>query len=142
MKKIVYNIGLCDGCFKCHTACSNVHKNTDGQSCRKMKRIHNPIDNYARIITDACRHCDEPICANNCPNEAIYRNEETGFIIVDKEKCTGCQICSFVCPYDIPKFVKGKMIKCDGCNDIVLKGGIPACVEICDRKALRIVDVK
>ena len=135
-------MSLCDGCFKCHAACADAHPDKDGQSCRKIRKITNPVNNSMRLITDACKHCEEPICANNCPQFAISRDEETGFMIVDEDKCIGCKICSLVCPHDIPKFVNGKMLKCDGCNDLVKAGKLPACVAACDKKALRLVDDK
>ncbi len=67
---------------------------------------------------------------------------ETGFVITHEENCIGCQICSFVCPFDIPKFANEKLVKCDGCNDRVKAGLLPACVEACESHALRIVDLK
>ncbi|WP_300278887.1 4Fe-4S dicluster domain-containing protein [Peptacetobacter sp.] len=140
MKNIIYNIGLCNGCFDCHTACAKIHSDKGGQSCRKMKRIDNPIDNSLKLITDACRHCDDPTCANNCPQFALSVDPITGFVILDEDKCIGCQICSFVCPFDVPKFINGKMVKCDGCNDRVKKGLLPACVESCERNALQLVE--
>ena len=43
----------------------------------------------------ATRHCS--VCFGCCPSEAI-RTNETGHALIEKEKCSGCGICTRVCP--------------------------------------------
>ena len=142
MKKIVYNMDLCNACFKCHASCAKVHSDKEGLSCRKMKRVENPVTNSFRLITESCRHCEDPTCMNNCSHDVFSVDPETGFVLTNDENCIGCQICSFVCPFDVPKFLNEKIVKCDGCNDRVKAGLLPACVEACESHALRLIDCK
>jgi NADPH-dependent glutamate synthase beta subunit-like oxidoreductase len=37
-----------------------------------------------------CHHCTEPDCALACPEDAITKDPETGVVLHDTEKCTGC----------------------------------------------------
>ncbi|KZX14141.1 4Fe-4S binding protein [Methanobrevibacter curvatus] len=37
------------------------------------------------------------ICFNNCPNDAIFKNDYGGYV-VDRFKCNGCGICQYSCP--------------------------------------------
>lgn len=39
-------------------------------------------------------------------------------------------------------FQMKKIVKCDGCNDRVKAGLLPACVEACESHALRLIDCK
>ena len=67
-----------------------------------------------------------------CPQRAIYQDEETGFILVEKEKCTGGRTCEAACPMQVIRFDKnGKMAKCDGCIEEIRNGRKPACVRTC-----------
>ncbi len=163
MKKIVYNVDICNACFKGHAACAQVQSDKEGLSCRKMKRVENPVTNSFRLITESCRHWEDPTCWNNCAHDVFSVDPITGFVITNDENCIGCQICSFVCPFDVPKndencigcqicsfvcpfdvpkFLNEKIVKCDGCNDRVKAGLLPACVEACESHALRLIDCK
>jgi NADPH-dependent glutamate synthase beta subunit-like oxidoreductase len=37
-----------------------------------------------------CHHCKDPACAIACPEDAITKDPETGIVLHDKDKCTGC----------------------------------------------------
>jgi NADPH-dependent glutamate synthase beta subunit-like oxidoreductase len=37
-----------------------------------------------------CHHCKEPDCALACPEDAITKDPQTGVVLHDTEKCTGC----------------------------------------------------
>ena len=97
-------------------------------------------------------HCDNPACATICPFSANHKYK-TGAVVIDKDICFGGAKCRTVCPWDIPQRQSGVgiylnlvptlagngvMFKCDLCQDRLLKGEEPACVQACPRNALLI----
>ena len=79
-------------------------------------------------------HCTRPACAEVCPTDAINKRAEDGIVVVDRDKCNGCQDCFSACPYGVPQFgYDGTMQKCDFCIEI---GGGPACAASCPAEAL------
>lgn len=89
----------------------------------------------------ACQHCTNAGCVNMCPAGALYKDEETGMVTYDQDKCIGCQNCSAACPYDVPRYEDrgGKTVinKCSGCVDRIAQGMMPACVTTCQPGALQ-----
>ena len=108
----------------------------------------------------ACMHCDDPPCANACPNQAIYKRSD-GIVLVDKEKCAGAGECMKACPYDViimtpetdyfpgdsmPAYemyvpphrvhTPGKASMCTLCYHRIDQGREPACVAGCPSKAM------
>jgi ferredoxin/DMSO reductase anchor subunit len=73
-----------------------------------------------------------------CPALAYRRDEATGAILLDEEKCIGCKYCSWACPYDAPVFdsERGVMSKCTFCNHRLQDGLKPACASLCPTGAL------
>jgi Fe-S-cluster-containing hydrogenase component 2 len=79
-----------------------------------------------------CHQCQKPLCAEACPEKAIVRNERSGAVIVDEERCLGCGDCVEACPFGAITWhpdVKIPII-CDLCD------GQPKCVRYCFTKAL------
>jgi len=70
----------------------------------------------------------------------MRKDEETGLVTHDGEKCMGCWTCMMVCPYGAVKMdVSGKVIvKCDLCSGL----DVPACVANCPNGALVCNEVK
>jgi carbon-monoxide dehydrogenase iron sulfur subunit len=65
----------------------------------------------------------------------MHRDEETGAILCDENKCVGCWMCIMVCPFGVIKRdTQGKKIasKCDLC----LGEETPVCVVNCPNEAL------
>jgi Fe-S-cluster-containing hydrogenase component 2 len=85
---------------------------------------------------NVCLQCENAWCEQACDYEAIERNEATGAMIIDKDKCIGCQECIPSCPYGMIRFDGEKKIavKCDLCN------GNPKCVEACYHRAIRLIE--
>ena len=100
-------------------------------------------DTFAYNVSVACNHCDMPACLGKCPQGALTKDDETGAVLRDEEKCIGCGTCVAACPYGAPKVdaEKGKSVKCDMCHDRVAAGQMPVCVEACPLRALDFGDI-
>ncbi|MFC2056098.1 4Fe-4S dicluster domain-containing protein [Chloroflexota bacterium] len=82
-----------------------------------------------------CHHCKSPWCMNQCPVDAIRRDDETNAVVIVAELCTGCRACADACPFGVIKVSpEEEVFKCDLC------GGRPVCVENCSRQALAYVE--
>jgi anaerobic carbon-monoxide dehydrogenase iron sulfur subunit len=129
------NFDLCTGCQICQIECSmwlfggyNPH--------RSALNIKNLSENLYHLPT-VCNHCENTYCAKVCPAKAIVRNQNTGAIIIDQEKCVGCKkaICTKYCPIGVIHIdpERKTAYKCDLCN------GSPRCVSSCPTGALELV---
>jgi formate dehydrogenase iron-sulfur subunit len=99
-----------------------------------------------------CMHCFNPACATLCPFTANHK-QPNGAVVIDQDLCFGGAKCRTVCPWEIPQrqsgvgiylhvlptlMGNGVMYKCDLCNDRLLAGKLPGCVESCPRSAMLI----
>lgn len=97
----------------------------------------------------SCLHCETPACVTVCPTGASYKRAEDGIVLVDEDKCIGCQLCAWACPYGAreisPK--KGTMQKCTLCVDRIYNETLaeadrqPACVLACPTRARHFGDL-
>ena len=72
---------------------------------------------------------------NQCPTNAIIRDDETNAVVIVAEMCNGCRACADTCPFGVIKVSpEGEVFKCDLCD------GRPVCVENCTRQALAYVE--
>jgi anaerobic dimethyl sulfoxide reductase subunit B (iron-sulfur subunit) len=145
----------CNGCKVCLVACRDVKDNPVGVNFRRVLHYsggsweQHPtqptvmVPNiYAYTVSMACNHCTDPVCLEVCPSGAIFKREEDGLVMIDKETCLGCRLCE-TCPYDAPQFneIEGVMTMCDGCDDLRAEGEDPACVAACPQRALQFGDI-
>ena len=88
-----------------------------------------------------CRHCDDPACLAVCPSEAIMKRSD-GVVLVDAERCIGCEQCVDACPYGAMTFDSNQEIasKCDLCSHRLKQNDAPRCVAYCQGKAIAIID--
>ena len=65
-----------------------------------------------------CLQCKDPECVKVCPKGALTKNQETGVVELDKDKCIGCRLCVKACPYGCMSFSAEtkKVYKCDTCG--------------------------
>lgn len=135
-----------DNCIQCHgceVACKSWRSVELGVAWRRVKHIWS--GNYPRLknttASVACMHCAEPVCVEACPESAIKKRPENGIVEIDRDKCTGCQTCLEICPFQAPQFgMDGKMQKCDMCiGAIDLTADKPPCVKTCPTEALLFV---
>lgn len=136
----IHNLDTCVGCHACVIACANENGLEPGKFWRQIV-THNPSripDLPVYHLSLSCNHCLDAPCIEGCPALAIDRDPKTGAVLIDDIKCIGCQYCSWVCPYDAPKFspADGVMTKCTLCNHRLLEGLQPACTSQCPTGAL------
>ena len=157
---LVVDLDKCVGCNACAIACKQW--NTSGTSGSLsdyrpygadpsgvfFNRIrHYEIDNYPDNKTVhfpmSCMHCEEAACVTVCPTGASYKREEDGIVLVDPEKCMGCNYCAWACPYGARELDReeGVMKKCTLCVDRIYDENLPeaerkpACVMTCPTTA-------
>lgn len=152
---MIYDSTKCIACRACQVACKRWNdlkplKTELSQNWTNPPSLSPHTYNFIRFsekgtaadfrwvfMTNRCMHCLQPSCAAVCPVHAITQYEE-GPVVIDQEKCIGCQYCTFECPFGIPKFDKErtKTFKCWFCADRVREGMEPACVSTCPTDAL------
>ena len=97
----------------------------------------------------SCLHCETPACVTVCPTGASYKRAEDGIVLVDEDKCIGCQLCAWACPYGAREFSqqRGVMQKCTLCVDRIYNETLdaadrePACVMACPTRARHFGDL-
>ena len=159
------DLKLCFGCTACAVACksnNNLPNNmwwnrvlTDGGDYPDTAKGTYPQVSMAHYPV-GCQHCANPACAKVCPVGATWRDEKTGIVVQDVDKCIGCRMCMGACPYsartfnweepayavdfplgdfDAPKHVAGVVEKCTFCANRLARGEEPACMEHCPGRA-------
>ncbi len=136
----IFDKNKCVGCGACVVACINEN---GFQSPERWRNIYNSNTTHFPglplfHLSLACNHCDDAPCMKNCPALAYARDEITGAIIHDAEKCIGCKYCTWACPYDAPKYNqnKGVIEKCTFCNHRIVENEKPVCAHLCPTGAL------
>ena len=164
------DINKCIGCGRCVEACkieNNVpmepfffrtwverYRIYEDNSC-KVDSPNGAIEGFKRdadtkkqiirsfFVPKICNHCDNPPCVQVCPVGATYKSPD-GVILVDKNYCIGCRYCIQACPYGARFLhpVTRTAEKCTFCYHRLVKGLIPACVEVCPTQARIFGEVK
>ncbi len=80
-----------------------------------------------------CNHCTFAACAGSCPVQAIYKRQEDGIVLIDREHCQAYLVCNETCPYKKAQFnyAEGISQKCVGCYPKTEEGRAPQCFENC-----------
>lgn len=146
-KRIVIREEYCMGCRLCEVHCVTEHsKSKDiikayrGKEPKPVSGIYFEEKGPTSFALQ-CRHCTDAPCLYACLTGAMYKDEKTGNILHNEEKCVGCWMCIMICPYGVvkPDFGKKKIAsKCDLC----VESGFPACVKQCPNEAIILVDAK
>ena len=144
MKGMIFiDVEKCVSCKRCqffcalaHTEAKNIIEALDDPTAES--RIQ--IEEYAGFAVPLqCHHCEGAPCVIACPTGAIKRISMDVPVVVDNDLCVGCQTCTIVCPFGVPRLDRyqgKKMIKCDMCIDRLNQGEEPACVAACHTGAL------
>lgn len=166
------DLQLCFGCTECAVACksnNNLPNNmwwnrvlTDGGDYPDTAKGTYPQVSMAHYPV-GCQHCANPACAKVCPVGATWRDEKTGIVVQDVDKCIGCRMCMSACPYtgvrsfnweeprypmdfalgdaDAPKHQKHVVEKCIFCYQRLARGETPACMDLCPARARHFGDL-
>lgn len=157
---LVIDLDVCVGCNACAVACKQWNTSgttgplTDYQPYGQnpsgvwFNRIRNyEIGDYPNNKTVhfpmSCMHCEDAACVTVCPTGASYKRKEDGIVLVDQDKCMGCNYCSWACPYGARELDRedGTMKKCTLCVDRIYDQNLPeidrqpACVITCPAHA-------
>jgi len=126
---VVSDSEQCIGCQICEYVCSAVK---EGGFNPLLSRIRTVRVEPAFNMSMACRLCEDPTCVKSCPKKALSKDEKTGIIILDEEKCNGCAWCIEACEFGAIALHSAKktMIVCDLCD------GYPKCLPYCPTEAL------
>ena len=91
-----------------------------------------------------CMHCEDPICAQVCPADAIKQTADGVVQSSLKPRCIGCSNCVLACPFGVPKYEAeiDQMMKCDMCYDRTSIGKRPMCATVCPSGALAFTTIE
>lgn len=137
-KLLVVDPEKCTGCEVCETACTMAHEGKYIAANARIQRIRiEPVINYAM----SCQFCTDPPCVEVCPQKCMERDEKTGVIHVDEDKCDGCSFCIKACPFGAIALhtESQKAIMCDLCEST--DAGEPQCVIYCPKEAIQVKSV-
>ena len=171
---LVIDLDTCVGCHACAVACKEWNAggiggpltDEDPYGARPTGVWFNRVHAYEIEALDglddrapqpamtlhfprSCLHCETPACVTVCPTGASYKRAEDGIVLVDEDKCIGCKLCSWACPYGAREYseVEGVMKKCTLCVDRIYNETIPehmrqpACVQACPTRARHFGDL-
>jgi Fe-S-cluster-containing dehydrogenase component len=168
---LVIDLDICVGCHACVTSCkewntggypaplSDLNPYGSGQTGAWLNRVHSyevgpEVGGKAggsRTVhfPKSCLHCEDAACVTVCPTGASYKREEDGIVLVEEERCIGCGLCAWACPYGARELdpVGGVMKKCTLCIDRIYNENIPArdrqpaCVNACPVNARHFGDL-
>ncbi len=125
----------CIGCEACVQACGECDTH------RGVSMIHlETIERRDSVQTapQICMHCEDPICAQVCPADAIKKTPDGVVQSSLKPRCIGCSNCVMSCPFGVPKYQIDidQMMKCDMCYDRTSVDKKPMCATVCPSGAL------
>ncbi|MFX1256877.1 MAG: 4Fe-4S dicluster domain-containing protein [Promethearchaeota archaeon] len=139
----------CIGCEACRIACKIENNSTEYWIQIETQNVDQkdiPFGKFPDLkmvwLPRLCNHCSNPPCVEVCPNEALIKRED-GIIILEEEKCDGCQTCISTCPYEIIIYNREQNIieKCNFCSHRIDEGLEPFCVICCEGQALYFGDL-
>ena len=171
---LVIDLDTCVGCQACVTSCkewndgghmaplTDINPYEGGVDGVWFNRVHTYEyiaqpksgcggDELGRTVhfPRSCLHCETPACVTVCPTGASYKRSSDGIVLVDEDKCIGCKLCSWACPYGARELdvEVGTMKKCTLCVDRIYNQNlpeedrVPACVAACPTSARHFGDL-
>ena len=129
------NLDRCIGCYACITACKQENNVSLGVFFNRVFKI-GPRGKIPKVefhyIYRMCMHCERPPCLEGCPEGAISKRED-GIVLLERDKCSGCEECIKACPYGVFSFNSELKVveKCNFCHHRIDVGKEPACINAC-----------
>lgn len=163
---LVIDLDTCVGCQACVVNCKEW--NAEGYAAPLtdldpygakpygawLNRVHGfevGDGDSARVVhfPKSCLHCEQAACVTVCPTGASYKRVADGIVLVDEDRCIGCGLCAWACPYGAREMDPGThvMKKCTLCVDRIYNENIPeaerqpACVRTCPASARHFGDL-
>ena len=136
-KSLIIDVDKCASCKQCEKVCSLKHEGECNPALSRVKVLRDELmGSYFVSIPIMCQQCEVPICVEACPMEAIYKDKETGALLVDELRCTGCRMCVISCPLGAGEIHPDRRVsyRCDLCS------GDPECVKVCLPGALKYIE--
>ena len=138
----------CVTCGACVVACKEENNVPDGYHRDwTVEVVSGTFPNLTmELRSERCQHCENAPCVMVCPTGASYYTKD-GVVLIDHEKCVGCQACIAACPYGA-RYVNPEykyVDKCTYCYHKVKDGKYtsePACVAVCPTFALSFGDLE
>ena len=133
---LVIDLDKCIDCKACEVGCKVEHNLPLGQYWNRVLTC-GPYGSYPNLsmyyLPVQCQQCQDAPCVTVCPTGASYRDEQDGVVLVDTDKCIGCQQCMAACPYGVRSFNPDTLTvsKCDLCRERTSQGDVPFCVYTC-----------
>ena len=155
----------CIACNSCAVACKIENNLPDGNWWNRVMTVggghlDEPRGEYPNLemynVTLSCQHCENPPCLRVCPTGATKKRDD-GIVYVDSSLCIGCRSCMMACPYDTvrsmnegepeyyldvvvgeadaPIHEAGTVEKCTFCHNLIDRGEVPACMQLCMGRA-------
>ncbi len=142
--RFAFAMDACVGCHSCEAACAEQNGLPPEIAWRRVGEIEGGTFPETRRfhLSMSCNHCLEPACLEGCPTNA-YVKLDNGVVAHDADECSGCQYCTWNCPYSVPAFQPDRRIvtKCDMCLPRLEAGRAPACVDACPTFAITVEKV-
>lgn len=131
----------CVGCRICEVECAMHHNNGIPDLTQSRIKIHYfypPVD-----VPSLCAKCNDAPCVAACPDKigALTKNETTGAVIMDPDKCIGCWDCIEACEKDRTGVIRKSEDESHIVGICDLCGGDPQCVKACPERCLSLVPV-
>ncbi|MFD0702297.1 4Fe-4S ferredoxin [Slackia equolifaciens] len=155
----------CIGCHTCAIACKVANNMPENMNYSWVETVGgDAIDTASGTFPQCtmsyhpmqCQHCESPACMANCSSGATQQRED-GIVWIDYELCIGCGSCVEACPYDgvrttiteepsyyldmqvgeadAPPHKVSTTEKCNFCYNLIDRGEVPACMQLCPGRA-------
>ena len=141
----------CGACNCCTVACKDWNQLNPGLVNWRIQFTYEADTSpFFFPLSMGCNHCENPACLTACAAAAITKDEASGAVYVDRNKCQELRSCITACPFAKPQIADDKqeptkrsswivshpMQKCDMCAERRERGDKPICVTSCIGRAL------